>query len=121
MCALLEVRHRPVLSTYPRAKLFKYPLFPRLPITSSTVLQDPVELLLRFSPALFDSRNEVLFMRMAEVARNISILQRLQRREGRLGIEMCDRACECGRINMGLCEQIIPVVSCKTIQPTGVF
>lgn len=77
MRALLEVRHRPILPTYARAELLEDAFLARLPVPPTSVFEYAIELLLRLPSALFNCRNEVLFVCMAEVARDISVLERL--------------------------------------------
>ena len=102
MCALLELRYRPILPTYTCAQLLKHPLLSCFPISPATVFKHAIELLLRLSSTFLDGGDEILFMSMTEIASNVSILKRLQWRESGLRIEMCDRACKSRCINMCL-------------------
>ena len=102
MCALLELWYRSILPSYACAQLLKNPLLACFPISSATVLKHAIELLLRLSSTFLDGGNEILFMGMAKIASNVSILERLQWRESGLCIEMCDRARESRCINMCL-------------------
>lgn len=107
MRALLEVRHRPVLPAHTRAELLEDAFLARLPVPSTSIFKHAVELLLRLPPALFNCGNKVLFVCMAEVARDISVLERLEGRKGGLGVQMCDRVCECRSVDMSLRQEVI--------------
>jgi hypothetical protein len=47
-------------------------------------------------------------MRDAQVARDVRVLQRLQRRKRRRRVQMRDRVGESGGIDVGLGEEVLP-------------
>ena len=77
MCALLELRNRPVLPANTRTKLLKDAFLTRLPLAPASVFKYTVELFLSLPPALLDGRNQILFVCMTKVPRNIGIVQGL--------------------------------------------
>ena len=109
MCALLQLRHCPVVPTNPCTKLLKHPLLPPLPFASPTFLQHAVEVLLCLPPTFLNGRNQVLFVSMTQVAGDVGVLECLKRRECRLSIEVCDGTRKSGRVNTGLGKKEVPV------------
>ena len=72
--ALLQLCDSLVLPTYPAAQLLKHASLLRLPVTLFAILKYAIELFLGLFPRFFDSRDKVLFVRMAEVSRDVCIL-----------------------------------------------
>ena len=100
--ALLQIRQRLIVSHRTSPKLLKHPPLLRVPIASLAILKDPVELLLCLLPRLLYRRDDVLFVCMTQVARDVGVLEGLQGRECRRGIEVRDRASESRRIDVCL-------------------
>lgn len=70
------LRHCRVIPTYTTSQLLKHPLLPCLPVPSRAVLQDTIKVLLGVSARFFNCGDDVLLVRMAEVACDIGVLER---------------------------------------------
>lgn len=88
MEALLHFGQRLVVTTRTTTEFLEHSSFLRLPILPAAVLEEPIEILLRLSSALLDRGYEILFVCMAEVASDVRILERLQWRKRRGGVQV---------------------------------
>jgi len=63
----------------PPTKFLENPPLLGFPVFPASLLQEPVKIFLSLSPSLLYGRYQILFMRVSEVARDIGILERLER------------------------------------------
>ena len=106
--ALLQLCDSLVLPTYPAAKLLEDASLLCLPVPLLAILQDAVELLLSLLPRFFNGRDEILFVRMAEVPCHVGVLQSLQRGERGGRVQVRNLASQRGSIDACLGKEIIP-------------
>lgn len=105
--ALLQLCNRLVVRVYPTTQLFKDASLLRLPVPLLPLLQDAVELLLCLLSRLLDRRDEILFVSMTEVPRDIGVLEGLEGSEGGRCVQVRDLVCERGCIDASLREQVV--------------
>lgn len=77
MEALLHLSQRLVVAARATSKFLEHPPFLCLPVLPATVFEESVKVLLRLSSTLLDRRYEVLLVCMAEVARDVRVLEGL--------------------------------------------
>lgn len=104
MEALLHLSQRLIVTTHATSEFLEHSSFLRFPILPATVFEEAIEILLCFSSALLDGGYEILFVRMAEVARDVGVLQGLQWRECCGRVQVCYGAGQRGCIDMCLCQ-----------------
>jgi hypothetical protein len=107
--ALLHLGQRLVVGGGATTEFLEHASFLCLPVLAAADLEEAVKVLLGLPSALLDGGDEVLFVGMAEVARDVGVLEGLQRGEGGGGVQMGDRGGERGGIDVGLCEEIVAV------------
>lgn len=79
MEALLHLSQRLVVTARATSEFLKHTPFLRLPILPAAILKEPIEIFLGFPPALLDRGYEILFVSMAKVSGDVSVLEGLQR------------------------------------------
>lgn len=68
-------------------KLLEYFLFACFPVSSNALIQHAFELHLGLAASFFDGGYDTLLVRMAEVPRDVRVVQRLEWREGGCWVE----------------------------------
>ena len=104
MEALLHLSQRLVVTTRATSEFLEHSPFLRLPILPAAVLEETIEILLCFSSALLNRGYEILFVGMAEVARDVGVLEGLQWRKRCGRVQMRYGAGQRGCIDVSLCQ-----------------
>ena len=107
METLLHLGQRLVVGGRATTEFLEHASFLCLPVLAAADFEEAIKVLLCLPSALLDGGYEILLVGMAEVARDVGVLEGLQWREGGGGVQMGDRGGQRGRIDVGLCQQIV--------------
>jgi hypothetical protein len=97
------------ICTQPVAQLLEHPPLLRLPLFPGPFVERGIERGLRAAPGLLDGGDDVLLVDLFDVAVDIRVLECLEGRKGRLGVEVCDGVCERGGVDVRLGKEVVSI------------